>query len=96
MDSEIVMRFTDLLAARVTTESGHVLGRVHDLRAELTTRTLKITGLVVGPSGFLERFGIGAPESGARIRTRDVVPWSDVIRADSSKIVVRDEATKRQ
>jgi sporulation protein YlmC with PRC-barrel domain len=96
MDSGIVMRFTDLLDARVTTESGQVLGRVHDLRAELTTRTLKITGLVVGPSGFLERFGIGAPESGARIRTRDVVPWSDVIRADSSKIVVRDEATKRQ
>ena len=90
------MRFTDLLDARVTTESGEVLGRVHDLRAELTTRTLKITGLVVGPSGFLERFGIGAPESAARIRTRDVVPWSAVIRAESRKIVVRDEATKRQ
>ena len=85
-----------LFRAPVTTESGQVLGRVHDLRAELTTRTLKITGLVVGPSGFLERFGIGAPESGARIRTRDVVPWSAVVRADSSKIVVRDEATKRQ
>jgi sporulation protein YlmC with PRC-barrel domain len=96
MDSGILMRFTDLLDAPVTTESGQVLGRVHDLRAELTTRTLKITGLVVGPSGFLERYGIGAPESGARIRTRDVVPWSAVVRADSRKIVVRDEATKRQ
>jgi sporulation protein YlmC with PRC-barrel domain len=90
------MRFTDLLDARVTTESGHVLGRVHDLRAERTPRTLKITGLVVGPSGFLERLGIGSPESGARIRTRDVVPWSAVIRADSRTIVVRDEARKRQ
>ena len=96
MDSGILMRFTDLLDAPVTTESGQVLGRVHDLRAELTTRTLKIPGLVVGPSGFLERLGIGAPESGAWIRTRDVVPWSAVIRADSRKIVVRDEATKRQ
>jgi len=90
------MRFSDLLDAPVTTESGQVLGRVHDLRAELTTRTLKITGLVVGPTGFLERFGIGAPEAGARIRTRDVIPWSDIVRADSREVVVRDEATKRQ
>jgi sporulation protein YlmC with PRC-barrel domain len=96
MDSGLLMRFTDLLDARVTTESGQVLGRVHDLRGELTRHTLKITGLVVGPSGFLERFGIGAPESGPRIRTRDVVPWSAVIRADRGKVVVRDEATKRQ
>jgi sporulation protein YlmC with PRC-barrel domain len=96
MDPGLLMRFTDLLDARVTTESGHALGRVHDLRGELTTRTLKVTGLVVGPGGFLERFGIGAPESGARIRTRNVVPWSAVIRADSRKVVVRDEATKRQ
>ncbi len=90
------MRFTDLLDTRVTTESGQALGRVHDLRAERTPRTLKITGLVVGPSGLLERFGIGAPESGARIRTNDVVPWSAVVRADSSTIVVRDDARKRQ
>ena len=96
MDSGLLMRFSDLLDAPVTTESGQVLGRVHDLRAERTSRTLKITGLIVGPSGFLERFGIGAPESGARIRTRDVVPWSAVIRADSRNVVVRDEARKRQ
>lgn len=90
------MRFTDLLDAEVATESGRTLGRVHDLRAELTPRTLKITGLVVGPAGVLERLGIGAPESGARIRTKDVVPWSAVLRADRSRIVVRDDATKRQ
>jgi sporulation protein YlmC with PRC-barrel domain len=96
MDTGVLMRFTDLLDARVTTESGQVLGRVHDLRAELTPRTLKITGLVVGPTGFLERFGIGAPEAGARIRTRDVIPWSDIVRADSREVVVRDEPRKRQ
>jgi sporulation protein YlmC with PRC-barrel domain len=90
------MRFTDLLNARVTTESGHALGRVHDLRAELTPRTLKITGLVVGTAGVFERLGIGAPESGAPIRTRDVVPWSAVVRADSGKVVVRDDARERQ
>jgi len=90
------MRFTDVLGAHVSTESGRALGRVHDLRAERTARTLRITGLVVGPAGFLERLGIGAPESGARIRTRDVVPWSDVVRADSRRIVVRDDAVERQ
>lgn len=90
------MRLTDLLDTEVTTESGRRLGRVHDLRAELTPRTLQVTGLVVGPAGFLERLGIGAPESGARIRTRDVVPWSEVLRADRRRIVVRDDATERQ
>jgi sporulation protein YlmC with PRC-barrel domain len=90
------MRFTELLASEVVTESGQSLGRVHDLRAELTPRTLKITGLVVGRAGFLERLGIGAPESGARIRTRDVVPWSAVLRADRSRIVVRDDVGERQ
>jgi sporulation protein YlmC with PRC-barrel domain len=96
MDPGVVMRFTDLLDLDVTTESGQSLGRVHDLRAERTPRTLKVTGLVVGPAGLLERLGIGAPESGARIRTRDVIPWSAVVRADSRRIVVRDDARKRQ
>jgi sporulation protein YlmC with PRC-barrel domain len=84
------MRFSELVNVRVRTESGEPVGRVHDLRAELTTRSLKVTGLVVGRLGLLERLGIGAPESGGRIRTRDVVPWSAVVRADRRGIVVRD------
>ena len=90
------MRFSDLLGTEVTTESGETLGKVHDLRAELTLRTLKISGLVVGQAGLLERLGIGAPASDAAIRTRDVLPWSAVVRADSRRIVVRDDARKRQ
>ena len=84
------MRVSDLINAEVRTESGDRLGRVHDLRAELTPRTLKVSGLVVGGLGLLERLGIGAPRSGEKIRTRDVVPWSAVIRADRRGIVVRD------
>lgn len=84
------MRLSDLLNVDVRTESGERLGRVHDLRAELTPRTLKVNGLVVGGLGLLERLGVGAPESGAGIRTRDVVPWSAVVRADRRGIVVRD------
>jgi len=83
-------RFSDLLGAHVHTESGDRLGRAHDLRAELTSRSLKVTGLIVGELGLLERLGIGAPESGGQIRTRDVVPWSAVVRADRRGIVVRD------
>jgi sporulation protein YlmC with PRC-barrel domain len=82
-----------LLGLRVATESGERLGRVHDVRAELTPRTLKVTGLVVGRVGLLERLGLGAPNSGSRLRGHDVVPWSAVIRADRRGVVVRDGTT---
>jgi sporulation protein YlmC with PRC-barrel domain len=91
-----MMRLTDFLNVHVITESGDELGRVHDLRAERSPRTLNVTGLVVGKLGLLERLGVGAPESGARIRTRDVIPWSAVVRADRRRVVVRDDAARRQ
>ena len=95
MDSGVLMRFSDLLSVEVRTESGERLGRVHDLRAELTSRRLKVNGLCVGNLGLLERLGVTAPESGGRIHVHDVVPWSAVIRADRRGIVVRD-GTKRK
>jgi hypothetical protein len=60
------------------------------VRAELRDRSLVVTGLVTGRAAVLERLGIGAPESDLRLRTRDVVPWSAVIRADRRGVVVRD------
>jgi hypothetical protein len=84
------MRLSDLLGVAVTTEP---LGHVHDLRGELTSRSLKVTGLVIGGLGILERLGIGAPQSAARIRTKDVVPWEAVVRADRRGVVVRDGTT---
>jgi sporulation protein YlmC with PRC-barrel domain len=84
------MKLSDLLGVSVHTESGARLGDVHDMRAELTASSLRITGLIVGGVGLLERLGIGAPESQDRIRSRDVVPWSAVVRADRGGIVVRD------
>lgn len=89
------MRVSALLGLHVTTESGDRLGRVHDVRGELTPRTLKATGLVVGRLGFLERLGFGAPGSGSRLRGRDVVPWSAVVRADVRGVVVRDGTKTR-
>ena len=79
------MRLSDLLGTKVTTESGETVGYVRDLRGELTTRSLKITGLVVGGLGVLERLGI----------TKDVVDWKEVVRADARGIVVRDDTSLR-
>jgi sporulation protein YlmC with PRC-barrel domain len=86
------VRLSELIGLPVRTEANGDLGRVHDVRGELTPRTLRVTGLVVGRLGLLERLGLGAPTSAARLRTRDVIPWEDVIRADRRGIVVRDGA----
>ena len=84
------MRVGDLLGVKVRTESGEDLGCVHDLRGELSSTSLRVTGLVVGGLGVLERLGIGAPESKGRIRVHDMVPWSAVVRADRRGVVVKD------
>jgi hypothetical protein len=87
------VKFSDLHGVSVRTESGCDLGRVHDLRAELRPRSVVVTGIVVGKLGVLERLGIGAPTAAARIRTHDVIPWREVLRADRRGIVVRDGAS---
>jgi sporulation protein YlmC with PRC-barrel domain len=88
------MRLSDLLGAKVVTEEGESLGRVHDVRAELTTRSLRVTGLVVGRLGLLERLGVGAPRSALRIRSKDVVAWRDVVRAGRREVVVTKKASR--
>lgn len=77
---------------KVVTESGRTLGRCHDVRAELYASKLSVTGLVLGRTGRLEHFGIGAQAgaSSARVRDSDVIPWSDVLRFEEDRIVVRD------
>jgi sporulation protein YlmC with PRC-barrel domain len=89
------VKASDLLGASVHTESGERLGHVHDLRAELSASSLRITGLVVGGLGFVERLGLGAPESQDRIRSHDVVPWSAVVRADRRGVIVREGTEPR-
>jgi sporulation protein YlmC with PRC-barrel domain len=95
MDPRLMMRLSDLLNVRVETESGEKLGRAHDFRAELTSRSLKVTGICVGTWGLLERLGVGSPTSADRVHTHDVIPWSAVVRASRRGIVVRD-GTKPQ
>jgi sporulation protein YlmC with PRC-barrel domain len=84
------VRLSDVLGLQVTTESGRRLGSVHDLRGELTSRSLKITGLVVGRLGLLERLGVGAPHSALRLSAHDVIDWQDVLRIDRRGVVVKD------
>jgi sporulation protein YlmC with PRC-barrel domain len=86
------MNVTNLLGVPVRTEGGESLGHVHDIRGELGARSLRVTGLVVGRLGLLERLGLGAPRTPLRVRTHDVIPWSQVVRADRRGVVVRSQA----
>lgn len=67
---------------KVVTESGRSLGRLYDLRGELTPRTLKVTGLVAGRRGFLEHLGV--------VPRVTSIPWDNVVRIEGKRIVVRD------
>jgi sporulation protein YlmC with PRC-barrel domain len=87
------MTLGELLNREAVTESGRRLGRLHDLRGELAGDRLRVTGLVAGGPGVLERFGVGTHGSGgprqAKVHGHSAVPWKRVIRV-GSKIVVRD------
>jgi sporulation protein YlmC with PRC-barrel domain len=88
------MRLGELLNRKVATESGRQLGRVHDLRGELTAEHLRVTGLVAGKLGILERYGIGTHGSGgpaqAKVHGHSPIPWTRVRRI-GPKIIIRDE-----
>ncbi|HEX3256709.1 MAG TPA: PRC-barrel domain-containing protein [Gaiellaceae bacterium] len=83
---------TSLRRRKIVTESGETLGRCHDLRAELTGSSLRITGLVLGGRGRLEHFGIGAQASASSLRVRDsdLIPWEQIVRLEGDRIIVRD------
>jgi sporulation protein YlmC with PRC-barrel domain len=88
------MRLSELLNRPVVDESGRRLGRIHDLRGELVAGRLRVTGLVPGKLGILERYGIGTHGSGgpaqAKVHGHPVIPWERVIRV-GSHVVVRDD-----
>jgi sporulation protein YlmC with PRC-barrel domain len=90
------MKISDLLGLDVRTESGHRCGRVHDVRAELKPRSVAVTGLVVGKLGLLERLGFGVPGSPERLRSDDMIAWTDVVRADRRGVIVKDGAEERR
>lgn len=87
------MRLGALLGREVVTESGERLGRVREVQGELEEGRLRVTGLVAGELGILERFGIGAREKSAARRVRRHgnagIPWNRVVRV-GREVVVRD------
>ena len=87
------MRLSELLTREVVTESGLSLGKVYDIRGELGSGRLRVTGLACGPRGFLERYGVGTGGTGgstqAKLRGHPVVPWTRVLHV-GAKIVIRD------
>jgi sporulation protein YlmC with PRC-barrel domain len=89
-----VRTLASLLDRKVETEGGRRLGHCHDLRAELTSSSLHVTGLVIGRRGRLEHLGIGAQPGATsdRITGATTVPWSAVLRIEGDRIVVRDDA----
>lgn len=88
------MRLSALLGRPVVSESGERLGRVHDVRGELVNGHLRVTGLVAGKMGLLERYGVaGGGSSGpadAKCHDHRVIPWNRVVRV-ARQVVVRTE-----
>lgn len=89
------MRLSELLNRNVVSESGQQLGRIHDVRGELVGGRLRLTGLVAGELGILERYGVGTHGSGgpgqAKVHGHPVIPWERVVRV-GSEVVIRDES----
>jgi sporulation protein YlmC with PRC-barrel domain len=87
------MRLSELLDREVVNESGHRLGRVHDVRGELVEGHLRVISLVCGKLGILERYGVGIHGSGgpgqAKVHGHPVIPWERVVRV-GARVVVRD------
>jgi sporulation protein YlmC with PRC-barrel domain len=87
------MRLGELLGREVVTESGERLGRVHDVQGELEEGRLRVTALVAGAPGILERIGIGAAGKGGARRAKRhghaAIAWERVVRVGRD-VVVRD------
>ena len=87
------MRLGELLGREVVTESGERLGRVHDVLGELEEGRLRVTALVAGAPGILERFGVGAAGKGGARRAKRhghaAIAWERVVRVGRD-VIVRD------
>ena len=87
------MRLGELLGREVVTESGERLGRVHDVQGELEEGRLRVTALVAGAPGILERLGVGVRGKGGARRAKRhghaAIAWERVVRVGRD-VIVRD------
>jgi hypothetical protein len=95
-----MMRLSDIVGARVFTESGRKLGRVHEVRVtrrspgsdDHTQLGWLVAGVVVGKRGLLERLGVRGAKRGDPTIGSDVLPWDDIVSIEDGRAVVRDRA----
>jgi len=79
-------QLTEFRQHKLVTESGEVLGHLRDIRcrsAASGARSLDAYALVYGKLGWLQRMGL-------RDAATEVRAWSDVVRIEGDRIVVRD------
>ena len=88
---------SSLIGREIVTDAGRSVGECHDLRGELMSSSLRVTGLVVGTRGWFEHFGIGAQASASpkRVKDRDTIPWDAILRIEGKRIVIRDDAAPK-
>jgi sporulation protein YlmC with PRC-barrel domain len=97
------MLVSELLRCSVVTRSGEKLGHVFDLRVARSPRSdrkradqeWRLVGLVVGPRGARERFGLVRGGLAGPRHERDAIPWDSVVRMRPGEIVVRDGTEPR-
>jgi sporulation protein YlmC with PRC-barrel domain len=72
----------------VRTPDGKKIGCVHDLRCVHVRTGSRVTHLVYGRRGMLERFGF----RGERF---DTIPWSNVVEVRAREVIVELDGRKR-
>jgi sporulation protein YlmC with PRC-barrel domain len=77
----------ELLGRQVYDADGKKVGRVEDLVAERRGDEFRVTGIVVGRWGLIDRFGWSRTERGPQ------VPW-DEIRSLEPKITLRTRGVR--
>jgi sporulation protein YlmC with PRC-barrel domain len=75
------VRYHQLVGKTVVTVDGATVGRVADLMADRSGDALVVTALLVGPTAFLRRVGLGRWRPFASGPSR-LVPWQAVERID--------------
>jgi hypothetical protein len=92
------MKLTDLLGARLVTESGERLGHVFDVRVKRDPRSSperadqkwKLDALLYGEQGLIARFGLFAAREHVSRGRHEELPWSEVVAIAAGEITVRD------
>ena len=85
-----MIKLSQILGLRVTTEDGRQLGHVFDLRVKREDGSWAVSGVVYGRRGVSERLGLEKGRQEEPLRTSEVIPWDDVLRLDEARLIVRD------